>query len=51
MGLIRRLGKKITRRFWRQGKIGLRVEMDSIEGRGAYERSQLKCATELIPPY
>ena len=47
--LIRCSGKEISGRFLRQGKIWLRVEVDEIEGRGAYWRSRFKGGTYLIP--
>ena len=51
MVLIRRSGKAITGRFWSQGEIRLRVEVYSIEGRGANWRSRFEGGTDLIPPY
>ena len=44
-------GKTITGRIRRQGKIGLRVEVDGIEGMVAYRRSRFEGGTDLIPPY
>ena len=48
---IRLLVTTITVRFWRHGKIKLRVKVDSVEGRVAYRRSLFEGGTELIPPY
>ena len=50
MVLIRRSGKAITGIFQCQGKIRLRVEVTSIEGMGAYQRSRFDDGTDLIPP-
>ena len=50
MVFIRRLGKEISGNIWLQDKIWLRVEVDDIEGGGAYCRSQFKGGTDLIPP-
>ena len=47
--LNRLLGKAIPGRFRRQGNIRLRVEVDVIEGRGAYWGSQFEGGTDLIP--
>ena len=49
MFLIRRSGKAIYGIFRSQRNIWLRVEVDDIEGRGAYCRSQFKGGTGLIP--
>ena len=46
---IMRLCKAISGIFWRQGKIWLRVEVDDIEGKGAYRRSRFDGGTDLIP--
>ena len=50
MVLIRRLGKTITGIIWHQVNIRLRVEVDIIEGRGAYWRRRFEGGTDLIPP-
>ena len=50
MASIRCSRKAISGRFWRQGKIGLRVEVADIEGKGDYQRSRFKGGTEIIPP-
>ena len=49
MVLISSFGKAINLIFWRQGNIRFRVEVDVIEGRGAYWRSQFEGGTDLIP--
>ena len=46
---VRRSGKSIFERFWRQGKIWLRVEVDDIEWRRSYKRSQFMGGTDLVP--
>ena len=50
MVLIGRLGETITGKIWRQGNIGLRVEVDSVEGRGDYRGRCIEGGTDLIPP-
>ena len=47
---VRRLGKAIIGRFWRQGNIRLRFEVDDIEGRGDYWRSRFEDGTDLVSP-
>ena len=47
---IMHLDKTITGIIWRQGEIVLRVEVDAIEGMGAYWRISFGGGTELIPP-
>ena len=46
---IRCLGKAIHGRFWRQGDIRWRVQVDEIEGRIIYQRSRFEGGTDLSP--
>ena len=50
MVLIRRPGETITGRIWCQVGIGLRVEVDIVEGRGANQRIRFEGGIELISP-
>ena len=50
MVLIRQSRNIINGIVWRQGKIRFRVEVDVIEGRGAYRRSRFEGGNDLIPP-
>ena len=50
MVLIRLSGKSITGRFLCQGNTRLRVEVDVIYGKVAYQRSRFEGGTDLIPP-
>ena len=49
--MIRRSGKTIIVRVWSEGKIGLRVEVNIIEGRGGYQGIRFEGGTDLISPY
>ena len=48
MVLISYFGKAIAVRFWRQGEIKFRVELASVEGRGAYQRIWFEVGTYQI---
>ena len=50
MVLIRQTGKKFAGRIWHQEKIRLRVDVDVIKGREAYQMIRFKGGTDLIPP-
>ena len=50
MVLIKLSGKSITGRLLCQGNTRLRVEVDVIYGKVAYQRSQFEGGTDLTPP-